>query len=66
MNIFKKIKLANKLIKTYSDVKNYFTTQHITVEVRAVVAALKNDIKRLAKLVPALEQSVADILEILK
>lgn len=66
MNIFKKVKLANKLIKTYTEVKNYFDTQHITVEVKAVVEALKSDINRLAKLVPALEQAVVDILEMFK
>ena len=66
MNILKKFKLANKLIKTYCEVKTYFRTQHITVEVKAVVEALRSDIKRLAKLVPALKQSVNDILDILK
>lgn len=66
MNIFKKFKLATKLIKTYSEVKEYFDTNHITDEVKQLVNSLKNDIKKLAELVPALQQSVVDILEILK
>lgn len=66
MNIFKKFKLATKLINTYVEVKNYFETQHITDEVKSVVASIKNDIKRLAELIPALKQSVKDLLEIFR
>lgn len=66
MNIFKKFKLATKLIKTYSEVKEYFDANHITDEAKSVVDAIKNDLKRLAELIPALEKSVKDLLEIFK
>ena len=66
MNIFKKIKLANRLINTINEIKRYFDSNHIPTEVKSVVDALKNDLKKLGALIPALEQSVKDVLEILK
>lgn len=52
MNIFQKIKLANKILKIYSDVKRYNEENRITSETKEDIEIIRNSIKRLANRIP--------------
>lgn len=61
MNIFKKLKLANKLIKTYAAVKSYLESTHLTKDVKEDITLIKEALKRLAAKIPAIK----DLLELI-
>lgn len=61
MNIFKKLKLANKLIKTYAAVKSYLESTHLTKDVKDDITLIKEALKRLAGKIPA----IRDLLELI-
>lgn len=66
MNIFKKIKVFNKVSKTIKEIKTYLDSTHIDVELRDIISCLKNDIERLVKKFPELKELYSEVLEIIK
>ena len=58
MNIFKKVKLANKLIKIYTEVTLYLNKTHLTDDVRNNIEAIKNALNGLAKDIPAIKELI--------
>ena len=56
MNIFKKIKLANTLLKAYNEIKDYLDNNHITEETKADIEAIKSACERLANRIPEYKQ----------
>lgn len=56
MNIFKKIKLANKLIKIYSEVISYLNKTHLTDDIKQDIEILKDTLKRLSNKIPAIKE----------
>ena len=67
MNIFKKIKLANKIIDTYKQVKGIIKeNQLLGGEIKKVLDNLKADFDALLALLPQLKDIYADVKEALK
>ena len=58
MNIFKKIKLANKLINIYSEVKKHLENTHLTENIKINVEAIREALKNLAKEIPAVQELI--------
>lgn len=67
MNIFKKVKLANKIIDTYKKVKDIVKqNQPLGEDVKKVLDNLKADFDALLALLPQLKDIYADVKEALK
>lgn len=62
MNILKKIKLANKIIKIYSDIQKYNEKNRITPDTKQDIENIKNSIEELANRIPVYK----DLLNIIK
>ena len=62
MNILKKIKLANKIIKIYSDIQKYNEKNRITPDTKQDIENIKNSIEKLANRIPVYK----DLLNIIK
>ena len=58
MNIFKKIKLANKLINIYSEVKKHLDNTHLTENIKINVEAIREALNNLAKEIPAVQELI--------
>lgn len=56
MNIFKKIKFANKILKAVEEVKFFLEHHHITGETKADIEAIKNALERLSARIPEYKQ----------
>ena len=55
MNIFKKLSLASKLIKTYQEVKQFLDTTHLTDDIKNDITVIKEALNRLAAKIPAIK-----------
>lgn len=66
MNIFKKIQTANRLFKVYSEIKTYIDNNKISTELKEALSALKSDIQRIVKIIPKIEKSVNELMDIIK
>ena len=62
MNILKKIKLANKLIKAYTDIQFYLDNHHLTDETKEDIKVIKERLERLSNRIPEYK-AVFDILK---
>ena len=56
MNIFKKIKLANKLLKIHQEVTSYLDKTHLTDDIKHDIEIIKEAVKRLANKIPAIKE----------
>lgn len=66
MNIFKKIKIFNKITKAIKEIKAYLDTTHIDYELKEIINSIKENIEKLIKKFPELKELYLEILEILK
>ena len=66
MNIFKKISLANKVLKLINDLKKHFNSNNITKEIKEKVENLINAIKDIGNVIPEVKAEIEEIIEILK
>lgn len=58
MNIFKKIKLANELIKIYTEVKAVLESTHLTENVKNNVQAIKLALENIKKDIPIVNRLI--------
>ena len=65
MNIFKKISLANKLLKAVEAVKTYNAVNHLTDDTKNDIATIKNAVERIANRIPAYRGLVELLKEVL-
>lgn len=66
MNIFKKIKLANKLIKAYTDIQFYLDTHHLTEDTKDDIKIIKERLERLSNRIPEYKEAFDIIKGLLK
>ena len=66
MNIFKKLKIVNKVLKTVKEIKQYLNSTNIDKEMKEIITSLQKDIEKLIKKFPELKDIYLDILEIIK
>ena len=62
MNIFKKIKLINKVAKAADEIKKFINNTHLDEEISTIINAVKNLVKKY----PELKNAYLTIIEILK
>ena len=58
MNIFKKIKLANKLINIYAEVKKHLEDTHLSENIKKNVLIIKEALENLSKEIPAVKELI--------
>lgn len=56
MNIFKKIKLANKLLKIYQEVTSYLDKTHLTDDIKRDIEIIKEAAQRLSAKIPVIKE----------
>ena len=61
MNIFKKISLANKLLKIYSEVTEHLNKTHLTDDVKKNMELLKTVLENLSKDIPIVKELIGII-----
>lgn len=66
MNIFKKISLANKILKLINDLKKHFNANNITKEIKEKVENLINAVKDIGNVIPECKAEIEEIIDILK
>lgn len=66
MNIFTKIKYANKVLKLINEIKKHFNQNKITEEVKIKVENFINALKDLGIIVPECKNEIEEIINIIK
>lgn len=66
MNIFKKIKLANKILNLIKDLKKYFDNNVIADKIKQKIEKIVKDIQDLGELIPDVKKQLYEIASIIK
>lgn len=66
MNIFKKIKLANRILNLIQDLKKHFDNNFIADRVKQKVENIINAVKELGDVIPEFKQEIYEIIEVVK
>jgi len=66
MNIFRKIKIFNKVNKIVKEIKAYFGKTHIDKEMKEIISDLKADFERLIQKAPELKEAYLFLKDLIK